>query len=161
MPLPPYEFAQQKKIGTEGEARLDRFFRRRYQVTPASDVEQSFGIDRWFWYSPDELPFSVEYKTDKVGRKTSNGFLELCHSDRGDRSGWAYTSRADILVYYVTGPGAEMAYWIGFGVLRTHIPHWMLNAHCRLAHTSCTTTGLVVPLAFLERIADYVYQPEP
>lgn len=156
----PYNFRDQNRIGVAGEDTLDHHFRHIYTVKPASADEQSCGIDRWFWNDPGELPFAVEYKTDWVARKTDNAFIELYHTDRGERSGWAYTSKSHILVYYVPGPDAEMAYWVPFTALRAALPGWRLKYRtASVPNRTYKTVGLCVPLRELERIALHVFQP--
>lgn len=153
-----YDFKKQKAQGMLGELALDHHFRHIFMLRPATDAEQLRGIDRWFTLGGDELPMPVEYKTDLIAHRTRNAFIETHHSSRGAQSGWAYTSQAHVLVYYVPGAEAEMAYWILFSRLRECLPGWLPRYSLRsVRNVGYDTIGLLVPLHELEGIALAVY----
>ena len=111
-PSPPYNFDVQLAQGESGEARLDRFFSTWFQIQPATPEEQRQGIDRWFSDRRRPRTLAVEYKTDHTAARTGNAFIETISVDSEQKAGWAFTSQADLLLYYV--PGRDQVY-----VLRT------------------------------------------
>jgi len=154
-----FKFGAQNASGVAGEQSLDATFAKHFGIAPATDADQRRGIDRYFTRR-DTTPatFTVEYKTDRRARTTHNAFIEVGHSDVPS-GGWAHTSRADILVYYVAGDNAEMAYWIDFAILRAQLPRWAaLYRLVSVPNQGYDTIGLIVPLGELERIAAHVVQ---
>lgn len=147
-----YHFGEQKLIGEKGEAVLDGFFAQVYDITPATDAEQRKGIDRHFVNRATQTRMTVEYKTDAVANRTKRAFIETISVDARGRSGWAYTSSADWLIYFV--PGAEIVYIIRFTDLRRCLPAWAFTYPVREAlNDGYKTFGLIVPLRELEDIA--------
>ena len=154
--MKPYDFQQQLAIGAQGEAFLDQFFAGRYVITPATDAEQRLGIDRHFVNRATNNAFTVEYKTDAIARKTHNAFIETISVDARGKSGWAYTSTAEFLAYYV--PGDELIYVMRFADLRKRLADWALRYPVKSAlNEGYKTTGLLVPLHELEVCAMQVY----
>lgn len=152
----PFNFQEQLAIGEKGEAFLDAHFSERYDITPATRDEQRKGIDRHFVGKVSGAHLKVEYKTDAMARKTHNAFVEVTSVDKAQKSGWAYTSQADYLVYYI--PGDEMVYILRFTTLRQHMPSWAAKYPMRSAlNEGYKTWGLLVPLVEFERIADHAY----
>lgn len=121
-----------------------------FTVSPATGEEQRQGIDRHF-----SLPLTVEYKTDATAVRTHNAFIETVSVDTAGKRGWAYTSEADVLVYYI--PGDELLYIVRFSRLRARLPHWLdLFPSRRIPNRGYHTVGLLVPLEELEECADVV-----
>jgi hypothetical protein len=166
MTAPPiYSFRTQLTKGEKAERRLDKHFSGFFRIDHASEREQRNGIDRWFEAfdaAHDPLGgqrFGVEYKTDWRASKSEMAFIETVSVERGgvvERRGWAYTSLATWLVYYV--PGAETVYVLPMQALRANLPKWM--AHHRTVGVqnegggnAYITRGLLVPLTQLERCA--------
>lgn len=157
-PTPPYDFRAQLSAGQRGEAILDRFFRRAYVITPASDAEQRTEIDRWFTNRKSGRRFSVEFKTDSLAGKTGNAFIETTSVEEQNKPGWATMSQAEYLIYFVRDPDA--IYVVRFKDLRWRLPGWELTcARKSVANKGWTTVGLLVPLAELERCALVVWSP--
>lgn len=151
-----YHFRQQLASGEAGEQLLDAFFERAYEITPATAGEQRQGIDRHFINRRTGARFTVEYKSDSAARHTHNAFVETVSVDTHGKSGWAYTSQADWLAYYI--PGDELVYLIRFEQLRQRLPGWAARFPTRYAlNDGYKTYGLLVPLEEFERVAKYVW----
>lgn len=152
----PYDFKTQLAIGQKGEAFLDTFFAPDYQIAPVTMELQRQGIDRIFTSRHTRVSFSVEYKSDAKARKTHNAFVELTSVDKTDKAGWAHSSKATFLIYYV--PGDELIYVVRFTTLRKSLPAWGLKYPLKPAlNDGYRTWGLLVPLHEFEQIADHVY----
>lgn len=148
-----YRFDVQHTRGLEGEAALDALFARWYRITAASATEQRQGIDRWF--SHDTRRISVEYKTDTTAARTGNAFVETVSVDTSGKQGWAYTSQADYLAYYIPPDG--VVYVMRFSRLRRQLPRWDLLYPTRtIPNQGYHTHGLLVPLREFEALSEAV-----
>jgi hypothetical protein len=117
---PPYNFDDQLSRGELGEALLDRFFAQWFRIKPATPEEQRQGIDRHFHHLKSHQEFTVEYKTDSLASRTGNAFIETVSVDTEQKAGWAFTSQADMLLYYV--PGKRVVYVLKMAAIRTRLP---------------------------------------
>ena len=88
----PYRFDVQMAKGQRGEAVLDAYFARWFDITPATRWQQRRGIDRVFVGRLHGQRLTVEYKTDTVGARTGHAFVEL---QVGDRRGWCHVVTGD------------------------------------------------------------------
>ena len=150
-----YRFDEQLEQGEQGEAFLDRYFARWFHISHATPGEQRQGIDRWFYALRRPRSFAVEYKTDWTAGRTGNAFIETVSVDTRDRAGWAYTSAADRLLYYL--PGRAAIYVLTLTALRYRLPFWTQQYPLReIPNDGYHTHGLLVPLAELERCAHRV-----
>ncbi len=151
-----YQFDRQLADGEAGEAYLDAFFRRRgHTIRPATHDEQRSGIDR-FITAPDGREMAVEYKTDRLAGGTGNAFVETVSVDARGKMGWALTSQADYLIYYVP---ESAIYVLPFSSLRWALPGWMRDFPARAAQNNgYMTHGVLVPLVTL---AEYAVQTFP
>lgn len=139
-----HDFDAQLTRGASGEAILDRFFAARgHYIQEATRGQQQGGIDRVFL--KDGKVAYVEYKTDFRAHETGHVFVETVSMDSSDKAGWAYTSAADYLVYYI--PATRQIYVIPLEVLRRILPQWA-DAYPRASAQNETyaTHGLLVPL---------------
>lgn len=138
--------------GEQGEAFLDRHFSRWFRIIRATSDEQRQGIDRWFHALRRPHSFAVEYKTDWTAAQTGNAFIETISVDTRERDGWAYTSAADLLLYYV--PGRARIYVLTLTALRFRLPFWQQQYPVReIPNSGYHTHGLLVPLDELARCA--------
>ena len=149
--MPTYDFEQQFEIGTHHEQTLDEYFQQYFWIESTSRQEQRQGIDRWF-QAPDGSWMSVEYKADKTAGRTGNAFIETISVDVRAVQGWAYSSEADVLAYYV--PPRNTVWLICFMELRQYLAEWHQRYPIRQIpnHGYCTE-GLLVPLVLLGNIA--------
>lgn len=117
---------------------------------------QRQGIDRIFnARSQPELAWAIEYKSDLIAERTKRAFIETVSVDRRECRGWAYTSKADILIYYL--PQREWAFIIPFFALRKRLPTWEVSCQTGAAQNDgYQTYGLLVPLEELICCADKI-----
>jgi len=149
-----YSFKEQLTAGEKSEQYLDRFFSQWYSITPVGMAEQRQGIDRIFTRA-DGTTFPIEYKTDWTAGKTGNAFVETVSVDTANKPGWAYSSKARYLIYYV--PGDSLIYVIEFSRLRSHLQRWAKQYQTRaIPNQGYRTKGLLVPLMEFEKIAKQV-----
>jgi hypothetical protein len=83
------------------EAELDKYFSTAYEIQPASREQERSGVDRIFTHKASGLRYSVEYKVDMHTATTGNVFIETTSVDSEDKCGWALTSTAQILMYFI------------------------------------------------------------
>jgi hypothetical protein len=150
-----YTFDAQKARGDSGELFLDRRFATDYEVKPATRHEQRRGVDRTFIHRRTGQRFRVEYKTDYKAVETGNAFVETVSVDTAGKAGWAYSSEADYLIYFIPGDG--LIYIIALEVLRRELPRWVREYPLRTAQNEgYATHGLLVPLDEFERSSEVV-----
>ena len=158
IPMTTYDFNEQMAQGDEGESFLDSFFAAKgYAIRHATRDEQRKGIDRALT-SPRSGDVSlVEYKTDHTAARTGNAFIETVSVDAAGKMGWALTSQADILVYYV--PPLAVMYVVPFRALHWEMPRWLRQYPPRQAkNNGYATHGIIIPLTELEQHALRVYR---
>jgi hypothetical protein len=149
-----YPFHTQRAQGEAGEAILDRFFSRWFRIVPADRAQQRRGIDRIFVAGTRRI--AVEYKSDSAAAKTGNAFVETISVDTAHTPGWAYTSQADVLLYFIPPDG--LVYVVKFSRLRQALPGWLRRYPVRaIPNAGYRTHGVLVPLDEFERLAQGVY----
>lgn len=152
-----YRFEEQLREGQSGEEVLDAFFSGRYDVFPVGEDLQRRGIDRFFEDRATGEVFSVEYKTDFLAHKTGNAFVETVSVDSSGKPGWARSSQASFLVYYI--PGLSRAYLFRMDALREKLPDWVFRFPVRSAENQgYRTHGVLVPLEEIGRCAVAVFE---
>jgi hypothetical protein len=96
-----YGFVEQLEMGKSGEAILDEYFGQWYDIRNVTlAVEKSMGVDREFRRKGDDEMWYVEYKTDSRTQDTGNIFVETMSNDTLGRYGWAWTTKADLVMYF-------------------------------------------------------------
>ena len=153
-----YDFDAQHEQGQKGEAFLDAFFAARgHRIQPATRGQQRQGIDRIFLRGGKMA--RVEYKTDFLAHETGHVFIETISIDTDDKAGWAYTSQADLLVYYI--PGQNVIYVISLERLREHLPRWCETYPTRPAQNQqYATHGVLVPIGEFEQYTTQTLFPD-
>jgi hypothetical protein len=150
-----YEFTKQKAKGQQFEAFLDKYFSARFDIRRATWDQQHQGIDRIFTLRDTKKTFSVEYKADSMACRTHNAFVETVSVDTQNIPGWAHTSKAAKLMYYV--PGVEVIYVIPFSRLRAQLSRWAEEYPLKWAQNKgYRTAGLLVDLDEFEKVAEAV-----
>lgn len=151
-----YDFITQLKRGHEGEAFLDALFGEEFLIVEPRGAQRS-GYDRLFQpRDHSRASFTVEYKTDQTAARTNNAFVETVSVDSAGKIGWALTSQADYLAYYIPDPLA-LVYMVPFGDLRARLERWQSEYPMRsVRNDGYLTKGLLVPLAEFEEIAEAV-----
>lgn len=84
------------------QAVLDEFFLQWYDVNldPAKKVDRIFSVPVKPGAASNKFPsYLVDYKIDDKISKTSRVYLELYKDKDNNKLGWAYTTRAEIIVY--------------------------------------------------------------
>ncbi len=153
----PFDFQAQLKRGEAGEATLDAYFGQRFQIRKATMAEQRRGIDRFFTNPKNGHVWSLDYKTDTRAAQTGNVFIETKTFPDREQSGWAYTSEAEWIFYYL--PDAFAVYAVSFTYLRAKVlPLWAARYPLRSAkNKTYTTYGLIVPVAIFARCASKTF----
>lgn len=145
-----YDFQTQLRKGEAAERELDARFAEWFEIAPASADEQRQGIDRWFTGKRTGMRRAVEIKTDFRAAQTGNSFIETV-SVGGQRAGWAYTSQADWLLYYVPRDRVVMLRLTG---VRIELAQWVNRwPEVTVQNDGYVTRGVVLPLRELERAA--------
>jgi len=148
-----YDFDVQLKKGEKGEAVLDKFFSRHYSIQYVSQEVQRIGIDRIFITKLNTY-YTIEYKTDWTARKTGNAFIEIMSVDKTKKYGWAYTSGAQIIVYFI--PINNDVYMLNPLKLKQKIPKWLdIYKKQEIPNNGYNTIGLLVPLSEIGKISFY------
>ena len=150
-----YDFAEKLAEGEAGEATLDKLWDARWQVLKAGRDDQRRGIDRWLIDSSIDERHSLEYKTDTTAGRTGNAFVETVSVSTTNKPGWAVSSQAQWLIYYIPKP--ETVYCIKLARLRQALPMWRKQYPSRdVQNRGYVTTGLLGPLDEFEKIAEWV-----
>jgi len=148
-----YDFNRQLGFGQHGENFLDAFLADDYAIVDPQ--RQRDGIDRQFTHRGTGVTFTVEIKTDRTAARTNNAFVETVSVDRAGKRGWAYTSQAAYLLYWI--PGLDVLYVVQFDALRAELPRWIREFPERsIPNRDYHTIGVCVPLDEFERIAEDV-----
>lgn len=151
-----YDFNKQLSQGIIGENFLDSVFSPCYQILPASYQQQRQGIDRVFVNLDEDIHYLIEYKTDKRAVYTGNCFVETTSVDTANKLGWAYTSQADRLIYFL--PQSSKVYLINLSELRSRLPVWKQHCPTRvIPNRNYNTCGLLVPLPAIEQCCEGIW----
>lgn len=119
-----YDFDTQYRIGEKHALELDKHFSAvGYQVTPTSRFLQKREIDRIFTIERTGIDWTVEYKACRVAPSTNNAFIETVSVLEKDIPGWARSSWAQLLVYYV--PQWNAAYLASMTEIRMRLKNWI------------------------------------
>ena len=104
-----YGFNEQLGIGKWGERFLDAFYHERFIIESVTMEQQRQGLDRIYVGRETGKRFSVEYKTDFTAGRTGNAFIETTSVSATGTKGWAFTSTAQVLLYFVPPDGTIYA----------------------------------------------------
>lgn len=149
-----YDFGDKLREGEGHETTLDSFFSRYYRVTPVNMALQRLGIDRVF-EAEDGYRWTVEYKADATADATGNAFIETVSVDTNGKPGWALTSVAQLLVYYV--PPQGIIYIAAMCSIKWALRDWKKRYRLKSAtNNGYKTWGVVVPIEELRRISHCV-----
>jgi hypothetical protein len=132
---------------------LDAWVGEAYVIRPATVREQWRGIDR-IATGADGLPISLDYKCDERASDTGNLFIETISNTRSGRPGWALTSQAAWLIYFVT---PHTVFMFLMAELRACLPTWRRRFPEREARNEhYVTRGLCVPQAVARPVTEYL-----
>lgn len=149
-------FEDRLKMGQYAEQVLDiHFADKGIQVYPVTEEMERDGIDRIFADKASSV--YVEYKADFRAHETGNIFLEHEKNENGHgKPGWARTSRADLLVYYL--PPIGQAYIFDMKVVQKN--YYTIIANLRkarvLSNPGYTASGYLLPIESALRTAGFM-----
>lgn len=153
-----YTFKQQDKVGQLGAELLDGYCSALWTLRPATMAEEHLGIDR---IADNRL--KLEYKTDIIGHKTGNCFIEIVASTNPRRPGWAHTTQSDIVLYFF--PVSHQILLIDPLRLRTKLDQWETTyRRVSVSNRGYSTVGLLVPIPVVCSVCslvDFSKSPHP
>ncbi len=157
-----HDFGARLGEGERAERHLDAFFRSRgVLVTMATQAQQHFGIDRIFQSGTSTS--TIDYKADTRMAQTRNAFVETISVNRPPerlKLGWAITSRADHIIYYV--PPWNKLWRIPLHSVRLILPEWLERFATRAAfNQDYETLGVIVPFDVFTTLATEVLDVPP
>lgn len=117
-----HSFQQSKVIGDLGEAQLAAHFSKKFKIEDVNMELQKLGWDRIFTHRKTGARASVEFKTDTQASKTGNIFIESWSNRESSKRGWAFTSTAQWLYYYL--PDISTVYICELTRLKIAVPQW-------------------------------------
>lgn len=148
-----HRFAESLTIEAQWAPTLDAWFGAAYQLRLATVEEQWRGIDR-VAIDDGGRCVGLDYKCDCRCVETGNLFIETVSNAQTGRPGWALTSEAMWLVYFVV-PDHVLMFLTS--QLRAQLPNWAACCLERPAHNEgYDTLGLCVPFDLASRTAEYV-----
>ena len=151
----PYEFETQLSIGQQYEAELDAYFSNFFTVLDVPLAVQKLGIDRVHVRNRHpKRRTTVEYKTDIKAGDTGFFFIEILSNSKTGAAGWAWTSTAQEIVFYV--PKFKRAGVVSTLSLRAKIYEWQekyRTVQCQNA--DYYSKGVLVPW---QEIGDLAYR---
>lgn len=143
-----YDFSKQLKKGEAEELHLDKYFSEKYYICTVPMELQKSGIDRIFINKEDFNLYKIEYKSDFKTHNTGNVFIETCSisiNNNCKTKGWAYTSKADFLIYFVVGE--QIAYIVRMDTIRKCVDYWKsIYTERSSLNRGYKTIGILVPL---------------
>lgn len=153
-----YTFADKLEQGLRGEAFLDAVFADDFTITKATREQDRRGIDRIYTDKTGKI-YTIQYKADRKAAETHNAFIELISNDVTGKKGWAYTCKAEHVMYFVddTGP----IYIVRTSVIRDHLKEWngqftlkvIANKNQITQEHIYNSIGTLVPLDVLEEVS--------
>lgn len=140
----PHDFQTKLLEGERWELALDNFFSKWYTIQPVDRQGQRAGVDR-LWTRPDGSVLRIEYKADSVCWRTGNVFLEVVSVDTSGKTGWVWSSQADLLVYLM--PQVGKAFLVEMAALRWAMGEWSWKYPTKTADNGTYRThGVCVPI---------------
>ncbi len=148
-----YDFKTQLDKGQKAEQLIDALLEANFRIERATREQQRQGIDRILTHWQTGQLWRAEYKADLRAKNTGNAFVETISVDRDLKLGWAITSEADLLFYYIPGDG--LIYILRFEALRMNLPRWIRRYPLRtIQNRGYATHGILVPLHEFEVLAE-------
>lgn len=150
-----YDFRTQLQEGQRAEILIDHLLEANFRIERATREQQRQGIDRILTHWQTGQVWRAEYKADLQAQSTGNAFVETISVDKELKLGWAITSEADLLFYYIPGDG--LIYILKFEALRMNLPRWIRRYPFRtIRNRGYATHGILVPLHEFEVLAEEV-----
>jgi len=131
--------------GKVGEDDLDRFYGIAHIIKEVSIELQNLGIDRVFIKMKSGFRFTVDYKTDYKTFDTGNVFIETVSRTDINKLGWAFTSCAQYIFYYL--PQERVNYIATMHDIRNKLLQWYKEYPTKPAYNEgYKSLGITVPL---------------
>lgn len=141
---------EQLHQGARGVDEVIAYLSAWYKWCPASRQDERSGIDGILECRKTKRKWTVEIKTDWRAASTGNVFIETMSVDGKNVLGWAYTSLAQLLVYYV--PPLGKIYIASMAAIKARLPEWENQYDTRrIPNKGYDTVGLLIPIAVFER----------
>lgn len=154
-----HSFHESLSNGESSEAVLDGWLSSLPEVREVLKVpvvEQKLGLGDRRAILADGDVRTVEFKSDRQGHRTGRAFIETISVDGSGSAGWAFTCKADWLVYYTVGDGRGRVLLPDH--LKTAVHGWTRHYEVKTAtNPSYHSYGLLVPLEELDRLAIEVF----
>ena len=148
-----HTFQESLGTGSLGETLLDTLYGRWWDIEAVAMDDQRRGLDRMFTRSGESL--AVEYKTDTQGAASGNIFLETVSSDRNGKPGWAYSTQADAVAYYLHEDGGGRGLVFSPSELRKALHGWVRRFRVVTAtNPGYHSYGVLVPVKLAATMAD-------
>ncbi|XWK90044.1 MAG: hypothetical protein U7127_08355 [Phormidium sp.] len=151
-----YDFTTQKKVGKEGEAKIDLWLKfHGYDIQDVSEIPeyQKAGIDRLL-IRPDGEIAKAEFKTDRIAKNSEQLFFETVSVVHRNILGWGWTSQADLWIFLI--PGQELLF-IEPGKLRSLVAEKLAILEKKsVQNKGYSSEGFLVPLEEVRKIALHV-----
>lgn len=147
-----HQFQQSSEVERRWAPILDAWLRTAYDLREATLEEQWRGIDR---VATDGAgSWTVDYKCDEAWSRTRNAFIEVVSNATTGRFGWALTSEAAFILYFLT---PDRVLVLTMESIRRHLPRWRERYKTRPAHNTegYDTLGVCVPVSVVEAVAEY------
>jgi hypothetical protein len=150
-----HNFDESLETGKKHESDLDTFFRRWFTIDTVPLELDKLGVDRIFTRKKGVERFSVEYKADEQAHETGNAFIEIVSqqyvTDKPDVAGWAYTSVAQRIIYYL--PATTEIYILDTVALRDKLEDWTSRyTEVKADNETYAGIGLLVPISAIESV---------
>ena len=117
-----YDLKAQLSLSRVRDKEIDKHFADKWHIqTVSRDLERA-GIDRIWTHRETGRRWSVEYKHDTLAHKTGRVFVETASVVEAGKKGWAYTSCARVVVYYVVA--GEYAFVSRMDEIERKLPWW-------------------------------------
>ena len=131
-------------VGNAAEKVLDEFLSNQFDdIAPVNMEWQKRGVDRWAIKDGYWIP--IEYKADFAAARTGNAFIETVKNCNSNAPGWAKTTMAQILYYYVPPTGMIYPLYPVTWKLDEDKNEDFKSAKCKINDTY-DSEGLLVPL---------------
>lgn len=147
-----HNFDEKLAWGQYMENLLDDYFSTWFSIADVPMALQRLGVDRIFTKRSTGERFSVEYKADQRAHETGNVYIETVSVEKDEvieKLGWAYTSIAQRLVYFIPGP--NRLYILDMVDIRDMLSKW--GKTCKVAtavNVGYVGKGLLVPITEIE-----------
>ncbi len=139
--------------GEAGEDLVHNFMGTWYNISYVTGGEQRKGVDALYTNKETGEQFTVEVKTDEVAGTTGNAFIEVISVDYPTKPGWAWTCKADKLLYWL--PRQRRLLILAPISIQAHIRDWARQYGIKaVPNDGYQTYGVAVPLSSVEAVAD-------